>query len=89
MKPRSLLTLAAFLAFAAFLAWSTLSAQNVECEVCVEYGGGRNCAKASHRTDPEARRSAQTTACGTLAHGMSQAIACEGTPPASATCRTR
>jgi len=84
-----LLTVAVVLAFVAFLAWSTLSAQKAECEVCVEFQGGRNCATASHENEAEAARSAQTTACGPLAKGMNDAIACENRPPVSRQCSTR
>ncbi|MBA2290878.1 MAG: hypothetical protein H0W15_00325 [Gemmatimonadales bacterium] len=89
MRPKSLLTVAVVLAFVAFLAWSTLSAQKAECEVCVEFKGGRNCATASHENEAEAARSAQTTACGPLAKGMNDAIACENRPPISRRCSTR
>lgn len=89
MRPKSLLTAAIVLAFVAFLAWSTLSAQKAECEVCVEFKGGRNCATASHENEAEAARSAQTTACGPLAKGMNDAIACENRPPVSRQCSTR
>jgi hypothetical protein len=87
MKPKTLLTLAVILAFVALLTWSTLSAQKVSCEVCVEFNGGRNCAKASHTTQAEAARSAQTTACGPLAHGMNETIACENRPAVSTSCK--
>lgn len=89
MRPKSLLTVAVVLAFVAFLTWSTLSAQKAECEVCVEFQGGRNCASASHENEAEAARSAQTTACGPLAKGMNDAIACENRPPISRQCSTR
>ena len=88
MKPKTLLTLAAILAFVGLLAWSTLSAQKVTCEVCVEFSGGRNCAKASHSSEAEAARTAQTTACGPLASGMSEVIACENRPEVSKSCST-
>jgi hypothetical protein len=80
--------LAVIVAFFAFLAWTTLSAQKVECTVCVEFNGGQNCAKASHQTEAEAARSAQTTACGPLAQGMNDAIACDSRPALSKQCRT-
>ncbi len=86
MKPKTLLTVAVILGFVALLTWSTLSAQKVSCNVCVEFNGGRNCAKASHTTQLEAARSAQTTACGPLAHGMNETIACENTPAVSTSC---
>ena len=70
MNGRKILVIVAILAFVAFLAWSTLSAQKVECDVCVEFANGRNCASATAATEKEAAQSAQTTACGPLASGM-------------------
>jgi hypothetical protein len=89
MKPKTLLTIAAILLFVAFLAWTTLSAQKVTCEVCVSYNGEKNCASASHESQIEAARSAQSTACGPVSRGMNDAIACGNRPPVSQQCRTR
>ncbi|HEY9382232.1 MAG TPA: hypothetical protein VIP80_01850 [Gemmatimonadales bacterium] len=83
------LVLAVLLAFVAFLLWTTLSSQKVECEMCVKFGNERNCATASASTEAEAAQSAQTTACGVLAHGMTASIACANTPPVSRQCRVR
>jgi hypothetical protein len=86
---RKILVSLAILAFVAFLAWSTLSAQKVECDVCVEFANGRNCAVATAATEAEAVQSAQTTACGPLASGMTATIACGNTPPVRRQCRVR
>ena len=88
-RTRNILAIVAILAFVAFLAWSTLSAQKVECDVCVEFANGRNCASATAASEEEAARSAQTTACGPVASGMTASIACGNTPPVSRQCRTR
>ena len=76
-------------AFVGYLLWSTLSAQAAECNVCVAFQGHRNCAVASAATPDEAARQSQTTACGTLAQGMNDKIACDNTPPASRECHTK
>ena len=57
--------------------------------MCVEYNGLRNCASASHETEDEAARSAQTTACGPVTSGMNDAIACDSRPPVTRRCATR
>lgn len=88
-RSQTIWTVAVIIAFVAFLTWSTLSAQKAECEVCVEFAGGRNCASASHENEDEAARSAQTTACGPLTSGMNDAIACDNRPAVSRQCRTR
>ena len=89
MKRGTIITLVAIVLFGALLLFNTLSAQKVECSVCVEYNGKRNCASASHENESDARQSAQTTACGTLANGMNDAIACGRVQPVSAHCKTK
>jgi hypothetical protein len=89
MKRGTVVTIIAIVAFGALLLFNTLSAQKVACEVCVEFNGRQNCATASHENETEARRSAQTTACGTLASGMDQSIACDRVVPKSSQCRIR
>lgn len=89
MRPRTLVTIAVILLFVAFLTWSTLSAQKVTCTVCVDFNGSQNCATASHEDAAEAARSAQTTACGPVARGMNDAIACERRQPVSQKCQAR
>jgi hypothetical protein len=89
MKRGTIITLVAIVLFGALLLFNTLSAQKVECTVCVEFNGKRNCASASHANESDARQSAQTTACGTLANGMNESIACGRVVPLSAQCKTR
>jgi sulfur relay (sulfurtransferase) complex TusBCD TusD component (DsrE family) len=89
MKRGTIITLVAVVLFGALLLFNTLSAQKVECSVCVEFNGRRNCATASHENESEARQAAQTTACGTLTSGMNETIACGRVVPASAQCRTK
>ena len=75
--------------FAGFLLWSTLSAQRVDCEACVEFAGARNCAKVSGASEREALRAAVSTACGPVTSGMNESIACQNRPPVSQRCATR
>ncbi len=82
-----IITIVLVVAFIVFLAWTTISAQRVECEICVEFGGQRNCASATAVTEDEAARSAQTTACGPLVRGMDDSIACSNRPPVARQCR--
>lgn len=88
MKPRSLAFLIAVIALVGYLLWSTMGARRAECRVCAEFQGQRNCATATAATEKEARRSAQSTACGVIARGMDESIACSNAPPVSAECRT-
>jgi hypothetical protein len=82
------LSLLVLLAFAALLLWSTLSSQRVECSVTVAFGGSQNSAVASAASEPDAAREAQTAACGPLASGMNESIACSRIPPISRHCRS-
>ena len=73
--------------FVAFLAYSSLKPQRTICEVCVEFAGGNRCAKASGPTQKAATETAQTAACGPLARGMDQSIACGRVTPVSVSCK--
>jgi hypothetical protein len=88
MKRSTLLTVAAVLAFAALLLYSTLSGSKTECEVCVSFNGRDNCATARGATETEAERSAQSTACGTIASGMAESINCGSVVPTRRRCKT-
>ena len=72
--------------FVAFLAYTSLRSQGVSCEVCMTFSGGERCAKATGPTRDAASETAQTAACGPLASGMDQTIACSRTEPKSVTC---
>ena len=86
MKPATRLTVIAVVVLGAILLWNTLQAQKAACTVCVAYKNGSNCAHATAATPKEARRSAQTTACGILAHGMDQSIECDNVEPVKVDC---
>lgn len=88
MRRSTLLILLAAAVFAAFLFYSTLNSQRVECTVTAEFQGRRNEATASGATAVEAERQARTTACGPIARGMDETIACTNRPPARRECRT-
>ncbi len=88
MRRSTLLTLLVVVAFAAFLLYSTLTSQQAECSVTVEFNGRSNQATASGANAREAERQARTTACGPIARGMNETIACTNRPPARRECRT-
>ena len=82
-----LLSLLALLAFTVFLLWSTLSSQRVECSVTVGFSGRQSEGTASAASEQDAAREAQTAACGPVAAGMNDRIACGRIPPISRRCR--
>ena len=89
MKRSTVITLAVLaLIIALFFYMSTASARE-ECTVCMEFQGRTNCATAAGRTAAEATETAQNTACGPIASGMNETIACGNRVPASVQCRGR
>lgn len=87
-KHGRLVTVLIALAFGAFLLWSTLASQHVECTVTVAFGGVRGSGTASAAAEADAIREAQTAACGPITRGMNDRIACGRTPPSSQRCRS-
>ncbi len=87
MKRSTLYSLAAVLAVAALFFFMTTARAKVRCRVCMEFGGRTNCAAAVGPTEQAAREGAQSTACGPIASGMDQQIACGRTQPVSMQCR--
>jgi hypothetical protein len=85
---RVLVGIVIVLAFFGYLLWSTLASQRSACRVCVAYKGRQNCATASAASMAEAKRNAQSTACGILVAGMNDAIACGNASPVAAQCMT-
>jgi hypothetical protein len=75
--------------FAVLLMWNTMTSQQVECEVCVEFNGRRNCATASAASETQAAQSAQSTACGTISSGMAESVMCGDAAPVSRRCQVR
>lgn len=69
-----------------FMVYSSMARAQTRCEVCVSFNGRRNCARAQGANQQEARRGAQTTACGPLVSGMDETIRCEGIQPTSTQC---
>jgi hypothetical protein len=76
------------LAIMAYVVVGSMARVRKQCEVCVEFNGGRYCAKGAGADDKEAKSGAQMAACGNLAHGMDETIRCQNTRPVTATCST-
>ena len=89
MKKSTIISDVIALGFAGLLLYSTLSAQQVECEACVTFNGQTNCATASGVDEAEALKTAINTACGTISAGMAESIQCSSRPPERPRCRTR
>jgi hypothetical protein len=89
MRRSTLLTLAAVAAVVALFFYMTTARATEECTVCMEFQGGANCATALGRSPQEATETAHSTACGPLAQGMNESIACGNRAPVSVQCRRR
>ena len=75
-------TLLVIVGFVAFLLWSTLASQHVQCSVAVDYQGKQATATASAASEEEAVREAQTAACGPLTASIASSW-CSAIPSAT------
>ncbi len=60
-----------------------------ECEVCVTFHSQSVCRTAASGTRDASIDSAVTSACGTLASGMTESIRCQNTEPDRISCSGR
>ena len=89
MKRSRLITIAVIAAVVALFFYMSTARATQECTVCVEFNGRSNCATAAGRTAAEATETAHSTACGPVASGMNETIACGNRAPVSVLCRNR
>jgi hypothetical protein len=82
-------TLVFLVLFAVVVIYLSTTIARYECEVCVTFGGGTVCRTAASDTREASIESAVTSACGTLASGMTEAIRCQNTEPERVDCRER
>ncbi len=75
--------------FAAIVVYLTMTIPQFECAVCVTFQGETTCRTAASGTKEASIESAVTSACGTLASGMTDSIRCQHTPPDSVDCHQR
>ena len=78
--------LALAVAFAAALVVTTLSQNQVECEVCMQFGGRSACRTVAAEDRDYAVAMAVSNACAVLASGVTPGIQCSQTPPVSVAC---
>jgi hypothetical protein len=69
--------------------YRSMTIAQYECDVCLTFNAGQACRTAASGEKKAAIESAVTSACGTLASGMTESIRCQNTPPDSVTCRQR
>jgi hypothetical protein len=87
MKPLVLASiLFGFILFMGAVVWFTLEGAEVECEVCLVFGGEEVCRSGRGATLEEARIAAQQSACGGNVSGMAESIACLNRIPDRVVC---
>ncbi|HXH27882.1 MAG TPA: hypothetical protein VNL37_02490 [Candidatus Polarisedimenticolia bacterium] len=69
--------------------YRSLTIARNECEVCITFQGQTVCRTAASGSRQASVESAVTSACGTLASGMTDSIRCQNTTPDSVTCGGR
>jgi hypothetical protein len=79
----------AMLVFFGLVVYSTMSAAEHTCDVCLEFAGERVCRSGAGATVEEAQRAAQESVCGGNTSGMAEAITCRNQRPVSVQCATR
>lgn len=89
MKRSTVVTLAVIAFVVALFFYMSTAGANQECTVCMEFQGRSNCASAAGSTPAEATETAHRTACGPIANGMNETIACENRVPVSVQCGSR
>ena len=67
----------------AVIVWSSFNLSQVKMKACMQYEGRTNCATASGSTKLDATRAAVSTACASIAGGVTGTIGCEGSRPVS------
>lgn len=72
--------------FLGLMLWDLNSRGQVECSVCVEFGGRTECADGRGPTRDDAIEAGHTPACALLAQGVTEAFQCSATPPLSVRC---
>ncbi len=89
MKRSTVITLAIVAVVIGLFFYMSTARATQECTVCMEFQGRSNCATAAGSTPAEATETAHRTACGPIASGMNETIACDNRAPVSVQCRVR
>jgi hypothetical protein len=81
-----MITTAVVVLLMGYIVYGSMARVEKQCEVCIEFNGGRRCTRGAGATEDEAKQGAQMAACGVLANGMDETIRCQNARPVSATC---
>lgn len=67
------------------IVYSSFNLAKVRVQVCMQFNGKTNCKIASAATEEFAMQAAVTNACGEIAFGVTETVACEHAPPVKVT----
>ena len=73
-------------AFVGFMLYAALQEGRVQCEVCLDFGGGSECRTSAAADRASAIQGAVASACAVLSSGVTSGIQCGSTPPRSVQC---
>jgi hypothetical protein len=85
MKKPVLVGIIIFIALMGLLAYSTLKLGGPRVEVCMAFNGQQSCRTASGSSREQATRTAIQNACGEIASGVTDSLACERSEPVKVT----
>lgn len=85
MKKPVLVGLLIFFALIALIVYSTMTLGGQKVEVCMEFHGRQSCRTAQGNTKEAALRTATSNACGEIASGVTDSLACERSEPVKVT----
>lgn len=85
MKKPVLIGIIFVVAVLAAIVYSSMNLSKYQVEVCMTFNGNSSCRTASGKTKDETLQTAITNACGDIAGGVTDSIACERTLPTKET----
>ena len=67
--------------------YETMSLEQYECEVCMEFEGRQKCLTVQAESEQQAMATAKDNACSYITVGRAEGFRCSQTPPASVRCK--
>ena len=83
MKPPVIIGIVFGVVVLGVILYSSINMAQAKMKACMQYEGHQNCATASGSTKEFATRAAISTACASIAGGVTGTIGCEGSRPVS------
>ncbi|MBI3933389.1 MAG: hypothetical protein HY316_01770 [Acidobacteria bacterium] len=71
----------------ALIFYETMHLEQYECEVCMEFEGGKKCLTVQAESEEQALQTAKDNACSFITNGRAESLRCNQTPPATTSCK--